>query len=481
MTIKSARIWKIVLFSLVICGQTGVHALAQEKEQTLAFEEFLKLATERDTEFEQILIDELTLKYQKSIRLPAKDLVLSVKQQHEFYLNQDRNSPDTTVGLSKLFPYSGTEMSLEYNAGASISSAEKSSELTFTITQPIAENAFGRSTRLLDKIVGLEVEVAGHQIVEAYEDYLAAIIFAYYTWYEDYQNLQIGQSSYTENQKLLDSMKEREQQKIALPIDVNKVRLQVLSKKERVAELEEKYNSSLNIIQRIIRSEEGVTHLPQETNPMAQIDGNFRELFKEFTVSSRTFDILRKLENKSSLEVSRDADKLLPSINLIAGYESSGDDYGLKHEDNILFAGISLEWPFPDQVAKAEHAVSVILNDKQKLATLNTYHRLYTQLMNLHLQIEREKKLIEIAEERIDLAKAILKDESENYSFGKVTLNDYIQAFNDLDNNRFNKNSHDSQYRQLLVEWLRLNDQLVHKTETTPVINPMCLIDSPEQ
>lgn len=477
MTLKAQKFQNVILLGLFLSGLCAIPAAAGETGQPLPFKKFLELAAANDTEFEQILIDELTLKYQKNLRLPAKDLVLSVKQQHEFYLNQDRSSPDTTVGLSKLFPFSGTELAVEYNTGASISSSERSSELSFTISQPIAENAFGRSTRLLDKIVGLEVEVAGHQIVEAYEDYLATIIFAYYTWYEDYQNLLIGQSSYNENLKLLDSMNEREAQKIALPIDVNKVRLQVLSKKERLAELEEKYNSSLNIIQRIIRNEEGEPYLPQEAVPMAHVDGDFRDRFKEFTDNSRTFGILRKLEDRSSLEVARDADELLPSINIIAGYETSGDDYGLKNEDNFLFAGISLEWPLTDQVARAELAVSRILEDKQKLATVNTYHRLYAQLMNLYLQIEREKKLIEIAEERIDLAKAILKDESENYSFGKVTLNDYIQAFNDLDNNRFNKNTHDSQYRQLLVEWLRLMDQLVHKTETTPALNPMCLID----
>lgn len=459
--------------AVTMTGIILLSAYAQNEKQALSIDEYIQLATSRDTEFEQILIDELTLKYQKGLKLPANDLVLSVKQQHEFYLNQDRDSPDTTVGLSRMFPYSGTELTVGYQVEASSLSARKSSELFFNIAQPIAENAFGRNTRLLDKIVGLEMDVASHQVVEAYEDYFAAIISAYYTWHEDYENLLIGKASYEENLKLLKSMNDREEQKVALPIDVNKARLQVLSKKERLAELEEKYNNSLNVIQRVIRSENGIAYVPRQSEPMVHINDEFDDMFKQFTDISRTFDVLRKLEDKSSLEVARDADELLPSINIIAGYEVSGHDYDIGNEERLLFAGVSMEWPFSDQVAKAEYEMSKIFENKQKLSTVNAYYRLYTQLLNLYLQIEREIKLIEIAQERIELAKSILNDESENYSFGKVTLNDYIQAFNNLDTNKFNKISHDSQYRKLLVEWLRLSDKLVNKSEINAKTNEL--------
>ncbi len=444
--------------------QTGAGpALSEEGALILSLEEFITLATARDTEFEEILIDELTLAYQKDLRLPARDIVLSVKQQHEFFLNQDRDSPDTSVSLTKLFPYTGTEAAVTYEAGASISSANQSGELSFNIAQPIAENAFGRSTRLLDKIVGLEVDVARHQIAEAYEDYLATIMIAYYDWYAAYENYQISRRSYQENLKLLDSMYERQKQKIALPIDVNKVKLQVLSRKERMIEFEERYRNSSNIISRIIRRTDDFNHIPEEPPAAAELSGEFRALFAAFHADSRTFNILNKLEDVSSLEVAREADDLLPSINLIAGYTVSGDDYGLDDEDSLVYAGIELQWPFGNQVDRAEYEVSRVLEDRQKLITTNTYYRIYTQLHNVFLQMERERQLGEIADERIALAASILEDESENYSFGKVTLNDYIQAFNDLDSNRFNKIERDSAYKKLLVEWLRLTDRLINK------------------
>lgn len=454
----------LCLVTVCTCGM----AIAGDEPgptKKLTIDDFTRLAAEKDTEFEKILIDELIVNYQKDLRLPAADLVLSVKQQYDFFIEQDRDAPATEISLSRLFPNSGTEVALAYDLGASLASSVKASKLSFNVSQPIARNAFGRSTKLLDKIVGLEMDVARHQIVEAYEDYLAAITAAYYDWYEDYRNLEIGRSSYAENLKLLADIRKRQARSIALPIDVNKVELQVLAKKENVLELEEKLQTSLQLIRTVVRHEGDEQLVPVEPATPVALAGSFAELFDQFTKESRTFKILKKLEEKSSLQVERDADDLFPSINLIAGYEIQGEDYGLENSSDVISAGVSFRFPFGNQVEKAEHEVSKVLADKSKLETENTWYRLYAQLTGLYLQIEREEKLIKIADEKIALARAIVKDETENYSFGKVTLNDYIQAVNVLDSNRFNKVQHESLHRKLLIEWLRLMDRLVSSKE----------------
>lgn len=443
----------------------ATNAASKSARSLLSLDEFIRLAATRNTVFEAILIDELILKYQKDLRLPPDDLILSVKQQYEVYFSQGREDSATSIGLSQLFPHQGTEASLSYDVGSSLNSADSIGELSLSISQPIARNAFGRSTKLLDKIVGLEVDIARHQIVEAYEDYFAAITAAYYTWYEDYANLGIGQSSYSENLKLLDNIKKRQIRKIAVAIDVNKVELQVLSKKERVIELEEKLKSSLNVIQTIIRQKEDKRLIPVQPKLPTSLAKPFDSLYKEFSDTSRTFQVLKILEQKSVLQVARDADDLLPSINVIAGYEVRGKDYNIENSDDFFYAGVSVKWPFTNKVASAEHQVSKILADKSQLTTQNTYFRLYTQLNNLYLQIEREGRLIKIAEKKIRLARAVLKDETDNYSYGKVTLNEYIQAVNFLDNNRFNKVSHESLRNKLLNEWQRLTDQLVSRKD----------------
>jgi len=437
----------------------------QGEKRELSIKEFIDQATQKDTEFENILIDELSLQYEKDLNLPARDIVLSVKGQYDFIIDQEREEPEATVSLSKLFPFIGTNLEAEYKTTPSYTSTDNTSEFTFEVSQPIAENAFGKATKLKDKIIGLEINVATHQIVEAYEDYLATIIVAYYEWYEAHENLKVGDSSYQENVKLLDNIKERQKSNIALPLDVNKVHLLVLAKKEKLIELEEEYDSALNFVEKAIRYNGGEELIPRKPGLYDEIEIDFYEDYNNFRERSRTYEVLDLLEEKSSLEVDEDADDLLPSIDLLIGYNIKGKDWKIENEDNMVYAGVSMEWPFPDQVERAEYETSKIAFEKTKLSNVSTHFQLYTDIKNLSIQMKSERELLDIAKEKIDLAKSVLEDETENYSFGKVTLNDYIDAVNVLDNNRFNEILHDAQYRKYLLEWLRITDRLISKKD----------------
>ncbi len=428
-------------------------------------QEFVTRAVGNDTEFERILIEELTLHYEKDLKLPAGDLVLEVKTQYDFILDQDREEPEGNVSLSKLFPFSGTNLKAEYETTPSYTSTDNTSEFTLEISQPIARNAFGKSTKLKDKIIGLEIDIARHQIVEAYEDYLAVIIVGYYDWYEAYENLKIGESSYRENLRLLENIKERQQNNIALPIDVNKVHLQVLAKKEKLVELEEEYGKALNFIEKAVRYKESEKLTPQRPGLYREVRVDFDADYGRFKEASRTYKVLNLLEEKSRLQVDEEADDLLPSIDLLLGYNVRGKDFAIKDEDNMVYAAVAMEWPLGDQVDQAEYERSKITMEQTKLTNAGTHFQLFKDIKDLSVQLNSEQELLSLAQEKIGLAKAILEDETENYSFGKVTLNDYIDAVNVVDNNRFNEILHDSQYKKLLVEWLRITDQLISRKD----------------
>ncbi|MFH1752708.1 MAG: TolC family protein, partial [Candidatus Omnitrophota bacterium] len=109
--------------------------------------------------------------------------------------------------------------------------------------------------------------------------------------------------------------------------------------------------------------------------------------------------------------------------------------------------------------------VSKIAKDKSRWTTKNTYFDLYTNLKNLNIQIEREGKLISIADKKIRLSQEIVNDELENYSLGRVTLNDLIDEINKLEDNRFNKVSHEVLLKKSTIEWLRLTDTLIRKKQ----------------
>ena len=454
-----------MLLATVLCDASARAADGKPATHELTLDEFVNLAASRDSEFEEILIEELTLRYERDLRLPPADLVLNVRQTYDAFPSQDRGGATTQISLNRLFPMLGTEFELAYEAGPLFRSDIDASAFVVGISQPIARNAFGRSTQLLDKIVGLEVDVARFQIIEAYEDYLATIMEVYYSWYEDYENLRVGQSSYRENLKLLKNIRARAKQKIALPIDVNKVRLQVLGKKERLVELEEALANSLQIVETIIRQEGDLALQPVAPAVPGQLQESIDTQLEVFNDHGRTFAILRLLERTSSLEVDREADDLLPSINLLAGHEVQGRNHGLDDSENRVFAGIEVEFPYPHVQQRAELGVARVFAEKSRLTTQNTYYRLRQQLAGLRLEMAREAQLAKIADEQIALARKVVRDETENYSFGKVTLNDYIQAVNILDNSRFSKILHESLLRRRQLEWQRLTDTLVGPSE----------------
>jgi outer membrane protein TolC len=454
----------IVLALFLVAGLCLIPGISSAETKTglpkLSLKEFIQRATANDVTFETILIDQLPLAYRRDLLLPDSDVIMDVKYQYNFYLDQDRSNPETSISLSKLFPYNGTRVSLSYSKSSSAVTATDDSSLQFLISQPIAQNAFGKGTRLQDKIIGIEDDISRYQIVEAYEDYLASLSAAYYNWYSAYENLKVGQASYKSNQKLLANILERQRQNIALPIDVNKMELLLIGKRENVIILQEIYDSFSNLIFQAIRHSSATPYVPvKPARPAQQIQ--FDTDYQAFTQHSRTYRALRLLEEQGTLEVKKAADDLLPSTNLLLGYQLDGEDWGIRNQEDSFFAGFSLNWPIGKTSDKARHQLARIERKKTVLSNQDKYADLHTNLKNLYLQIRREQKLIAVAEKKIRLAEAILKDEAENYSFGRVTLNDYIDAVNLVDDNRFSYTDRIVQLNKLLVEWLRLTDQLV--------------------
>ncbi len=339
-------------------------------------------------------------------------------------------------------------------------SSREAAGLEIRLTQAIARNAFGKSTRLLDRIIGLETEVAAFQIVEAYEDYLAFVLNAWLDWERAHLDEAIAHSAYRENMKLLENMRERQAQQIAKPIDVNKVTLQIKLKEEAWVIAQESLRNARLQVQRIARLPEEASIVPAEDNP-TNAPPAFAGEWERFESHGRTMRILETLERKSELEVDREADDLLPSIGLALGINHEGESYRFSEGRTRFLAGIEAEWPFPRSQDRAAYEVAAIAREETRLRTGNRRYRLYTDLKNLHAEMERDRRLIGFAAERIELATQVLTDEAENYSFGRVSLNDFIQAVNRLDAARFDRVRLKARYAAMWIEWLRLTDQLV--------------------
>ncbi len=460
---------KILIMILLSVFTSSFFVFAQESEKidTLSLDEFVELACARDKVFEQILIENLILNYKKKLELPADDIVASAKSEYVAFIKQTgKGYPVYDVSLSKLFPFTGTELEAGYNSTMKDTIiGDIDAEFYARVSQPVARNAFGRANRLLDKIVGMEIDIAKYQIIEAYEQYLSSIIRIYYDWYEAYENVKTAENSYKENMKLLKNVQEREKNNIALPVDVNKVRLQVLLKEETLVSVRNQFEKYTNLLKKSIGYDVEEELLPFPEDEYDNVVINFEEDYKKFREEGRTSMILDMLEEKSDLEVDKDADDLLPSIDLFTEYAIKADDRELEKDDKRVMAGLTLEYPFPGQVEHAEFETSKIEYEKRVLEKINTHIRIYTELRNIYEEIEKTRELIKISEKKIETAQSIVDDDTINYSYGKVILNNFIDEVNQLDFNRFSRIQYSIRLKKLIIDWLTLTDQLVRKKD----------------
>jgi len=462
------RFGKILLvFASLLLWQIDSAAMevkADNNKSVLAFDKYIALACKNDTVFQEILINELYLNYYMDLNLPARDIVLSVKGQYDFVFHPiDGHEKNGLVSLSKLFPYTGTTVYADYAASSSINDEERKSSYTFAISQPIARNAFGRANRLLEKLNGIETDLARYQVVEAYEDYLSAAMALYFKWYSAYENMKTGESSYSFNKGLLKNIRQKMKFDIARKVDVNKIQLQVIEKKENLITLKNNYAQTYNLILQATRYKNGETLIPEFPSFSKNKTISFDEAYSRFKMSSRTYKMLTMLEKKGVLEVDIAADDLLPSASLEMGYIEEGTGYDIQNKENRAFAGFTFEFPLPGQKEKAQYETTKIDLEKIKLTSINKKVQLRTDLNNLYLQIEKENELASVAQKKIDVSAAIVGDETKNYSHGRITINDLIEAINTLEESKFKLIYHKIMVNKLTLEWLRLTDRLIER------------------
>jgi outer membrane protein TolC len=457
----------ILSVTAVIIFGSVVSSRAADGPAPLSLDEFVELACSRDRVFEQILIDNLKLNYRKKLVLPADDIILSAKTEYvAFIRNEEKGYPVYEVLLSKLFPSTGTELETGYTSTMQDTLLGNiDAEFYARISQPVARNAFGKATRLLDKITGLEIDIARYQIIEAYENYLSSVIHIYYDWYEAYENLNTAENSYNENLKLLEDVRQRQKNNIALPVDVNKVRLQVLLKEETLSDARSTYDEYTNLIRKSIGYSADRKFMPVPGDSYGSVEIDLEKDYIEFREKSRTALMLDMLIKKSGIQVDKYADELLPSIDLFAEYSIKADDRRLDNDDKRVMAGVSIDYPFPGQVKHAEYETARVDHEKSTLEKINTHVRLYTQLRNIYREIKATRELIKIADKKIKVARSIVEDDRINYSYGKVILNNFIDEVNALDQNRFSKIQYSIRLKKLIIDWLTLTDRLVRRKE----------------
>ncbi|MBT5954708.1 TolC family protein [bacterium] len=417
----------------------------------LSLDDFIMKAIKNDTTFHTMILESYKFSYWKELNVSVSELLLSGGTDYEI-LNGSMIK-NTSLLLSKTFPNQGQSYSSSYTFSDGIDS---NSSTSFTFSQDIARNAFGKSVQLDEKIEAIKLDIARFQLVEAYEDYMAELMILYYSWINQYEGLQQALSSFKENQKVLDSIKNRKLRKIANDTDVNKLELQILTKKEQVIGFETDFFETTRKIKRVINDTISKEVYPERKIVLDNLPISFDDELSIIQKESRTFDLFSKIRTETSLDVEKAIRNLLPSVSLSATILNKSLTYGSL--------GISFDLPLQNKLAKADYEVSKLESLKVDSQSLTDELMLITTIRNIYESLITQKRLIAIASSKREFAQKILDAESENYSFGKVTLNDYIGAVNRHDSLRLEEIKRKIDYQIMSVEWKRLTDRLIVKT-----------------
>ncbi len=462
-----SSIFCVVLFTVTLLF-TGNMRAEEKRVQTLPLLSFIERVTNNDPYFRKILIDELYLQYAEDLELPISDLVLKATANYSLFLDQADTSRDGktegALSLSKLFPSTGTTVSASYTASHYSTDGQGmiGSAINARLSQEIVKNAFGRTTRKKRKRIHLDSELTRLKIVEAYENYLASLIVLYIDWHSAMANLDTSNESVRSSENLLSIIRKKRQFKVAHPEEVAKIQMELESAREQHLILESKYTSTTQKILNLTGFSEAVTIIPSLPEPENSDSRNID--FDRSFAGSRTYKIVKLMEQRGILSSEIAEDDLLPSVSLFANYKIDGIEYQVRQPDRQLQIGISSSYSFGNQVANAVSESAKLDKQKNKVSIESNILTLKTDLATLKNSLQASIKLIEIANRKVKLTEQILRAERYNYSIGKATINELILARKNMIQAKYNLVERHVFHASLRTEWQRLTDTLVDRS-----------------
>lgn len=459
---------------LLLTGAPLAPLYAEPAEIPLDLDAFVRQACVSDRQLSLLLQSELASRYQSRLKVPASALVGRIEGGYYFSLDPDKEGElEAGVSLGQLFPKTGTSLEAGF-VRSEPSSLDSRNRFSLTLSQDVARNAFGASHRLLEQAAGIEEDLAGHQTVEAYEDYLAGLVSHYYQWYSAYARWQTSRSVLAEVERLLANVRARQVRHVANRTDVDKVRLQVMDRQSQVREQRAAYESLTAGLSRWLPAAEGTVWVPVE--PAAyrrpEIAENWQAAWECLNRDSRTLRMLRLLDEKGRADLAYASDQLLPSARVLAGFRGEGGGREIADSRRDVFAGLSLDWPLSDANRAQARDLARARLAYQEHAGADHRARLAAELQGLHARLRAAREQTGTLDERQAVAQRVFDDEARYYQQGRTSLNDLIIAANRLVETRY-QNIYDALQDYLLsVEWLRVTDQLVGKREDLPTPKP---------
>lgn len=282
-----------------------------------------------------------------------------------------------------------------------------------------------RTTKIASELTGLQYQKTGEQIY-------FEITNLYYNAQILHHQLAFVDSNLINATQLLNKMQLLYEQLLAKGTDVSRVKLQVAQLKTEKESVSNKYEQILNVlkfsigipVEQVIQVEPNIQYqAPTNYDSFSTLD------IKIIKTQSRLLSSELSILNKS---------RILPTLNLVGMYGTTGFGYGKQPNDflkfyPIGFAGIQLSYPlFNGIVTKRK-----IYQKQYELKNSELQYSLLTeqntmQVKNAQLQRNIAEKSVETTLGQITLARAIYQQTILQQQEGMASLTDVLLADNSL-------------------------------------------------
>lgn len=443
-----------ILISLILF----LSSIANAQSKELSLTDFLKESKKVNLVFKQILIDQLQVSFNQRINLSAADLILAAQGDLTLDTDDGKLSADESIGLSQLFPDTGTSWSLSLDNNHSLESSGMYTSYTAKISQPLIRNAMGKLHHLQKKQLRINDEILILLIREAYEDHMASLINLYYDWVLAYIKVLAAETSLNENKKILSDVEDKYNHKIALLKDVNRIKLQVIEKLDQLILSQKDYANITSQIANALDIKDLKKYSPSLISTSLYKKSN-EEITKIIQNSrqQRINDYILETSNLHGAILKADT---LPQLDLYAQLNRA-ESQQISNAQTELSIGLSLEKNLFQTQKKAEIEKSKWQINKNKLVNQNRIGDLYTVLLQLQENIQYYQQVIISSQEKIVLSRSIVEEENKEYKFGRVSLDQLIRSKDQYDSYLTQLDIYKIKLETSKIEWLRLTDKLL--------------------
>jgi outer membrane protein TolC len=425
----------------------------------LSVTQFINKAIDNDPGYQDIILERMKKDYLVDIGLPTRQFLLSIRNEYGFNQGESITTNRLTTSLRKDFTETGTQLTFSRLSNVLPDREEEVYEAR--INQSLLNNSFGKRTRLLKKSLEKESNVIELQVVEAYEDYVANLFNEYLDFFLAFKQYQTSVSQYRESRNLRKNILERKKANIALQLDLDRAELELAQTELNLEESTFNYNSRVESIRRLTGLK--IKQLVPDSNLGLDSFYSKMEQFKlGFYKESRKAQITKLQHSASGDQLSAQEDLFGPKLDLILGYNiDESVRFGVNVSRQEAVVGVLLEVPFGDSRTRA-------VVEEAKFQELKTSYakKIFKQstdiMINLvKLQVDFQKKVLDITQKQVLLSKKIQKAEEIRYQRGRIDLEVVIRARNDSFQSDYRYHQNLVSYYKSLVNWLNLTDKLV--------------------